>query len=272
MEMGPIILEGILLFSPYVRILVVMLSRTLNRILVLLMLIALLLWGLQKAASRGYFSEFDASPGDLNFSVHAETNVITIEWKLHGGSIVRSLAGGRDAVILVYPGEVEQDASWRDIVDIPNVSVVLGGRSVDAFEVLYYTHRLVVSNGSENTTIEVFAVPFDFPSTVQSGKIRLNLTTYDSCNNVTVDVIYFHSTGRGGYRNLVLPLSVGFGERFPILHGFRSEFNLTVTASKMPDFLSSAVNAHYLGNWIDKPHGWLIVKTVNVTVCPPKTS
>jgi len=107
---------------------------------------------------------------------------------------------------------------------------------------------------------------------VTSGRIELRFSTYYTCNNFTVDVIYFHSTGRGEYHDLVLPLSVSLGEGFPEFSNFRSEFNFTIGSSGMVRFLSSAVNAHYLGDWIEEPRGWLVVKRVNVTVCPPKTS
>ena len=231
------------------------------------------LWGLLKIASSGYLSDFDAHPGDLNLSVMATSNnTLTVEWTLESGKAVRALSHGRDAVILVYPGWVEkEDCVWSIIADVSNVSVVLDGRNVK-FGALYHPYHIVVSNGSKNATVMIFDVPFDFPSTVTSGRIELRFSTYYTCNNFTVNVIYFHSTGRGEYRDLVLPMSIALGRGFPRFQNFSSEFNFTVTASEMPRFLSSAVNAHYLGDWIEEPKGWLGVKTVNVTVCPPKTS
>jgi len=244
----------------------------LRKTLVLAVLFIIALWGLQKASSSGYLSAFDASPKNLNLSVQSENNTVTVEWELQGGRIVRALAGGRDAVILVYPSWVENNDSWLVLGDPKNLSAALNGGNPRNLEIIYYPFQVLASNGSARAKLRVFTVPIDFPSTVQSGKIKLELTTYKTCNNITLSVIYFHSTGRGDYRDLVLPLSADFGEKFPMLPGFKSEFNLTIEASKMPEFLSSAVNAHYFGNWIDEPKGWLVVKTVNVTVCPPKTS
>ncbi|CAI1492106.1 conserved exported protein of unknown function [Thermococcus nautili] len=245
----------------------------LRKILAFVVLFIIALWGLQKASSSGYLSAFDASPGDLNLSVRSENNTVTVEWELRGGGIVRALAGGRDAVILVYSGWVENNDSWLVLGDVRNLSVTLGGGNPRNLTVIYYPFQVLASNGSAQAKLRVFAVPVGFPSTVQSGKIEFKLVTYyGTCNNVTINVIYFHSTGKGDYRDLMLPLSVDFGEGFPILPGFRSRFNITIRASEIPNFLTSAVNAHYLGNWIEDPKGWLVVKTVNVTVCPPKTS
>jgi len=245
----------------------------LRKTLAFVVLFILAFWGLQKASSGGYLSAFDASPDNLNLSVQSEDNTVIVKWELQGGSIVRTLAGGRDAVILVYPGWVEDNDSWLVLGDAENLSVALNGESPRNLTIIYHPFQVLVSNGSAQAKLRVFVVPIDFPSTVQSGKIELKLVTYyGTCNNITLDVIYFHSTGKGDYRDLVLPLSVDFGKGFPILPGFRSRFNLTIKASKMPEFLSSAVNAHYPGNWIDEPKGWLVVKKVNVTVCPPKTS
>ena len=243
-----------------------------RKTIALVLLLMVVLWGLLKASSSGYLSGFDAHPSDLNLSVRAENNTLTVEWTLEGGKIVRSLSRGRDAVILVYPGWVEtEDGVWSVIGDASNVSVVLNGRKVN-FTAIYHPYRLVVSNGSRNATVRIFDVPFDFPSAVTSGRIELRFSTYYTCNSFTVDVIYFHSTGRGEYHDLVLPLSVSLGEGFPEFSNFRSEFNFTIGSSGMVRFLSSAVNAHYLGDWIEEPRGWLVVKRVNVTVCPPKTS
>jgi len=245
----------------------------LRKILAFVVLFIIALWGLQKAASSGYLSAFDTSPTNLNLSVRSENNTVTVEWELRGGSIVRALAEGRDAVILAYPGWVENNDSWLVLADPKNLSVALNGGNPRNLEIICYPFQVLASNGSARAKLRVFVVPTGFLSTVQSGKIKLKLVTYSgTCNNITLDVIYFHSTGKGNYRDLVLPLSVEFGRRFPILPGFKSRFNLTIRASKMPSFLSSAVNAHYLGNWIDNPRGWLVVKTVNITVCPPKTS
>ncbi|WP_297513434.1 hypothetical protein [Thermococcus sp.] len=245
----------------------------LRKTLAFVVLFILAFWGLQKASSGGYLSAFDASPDNLNLSVQSEDNTVIVKWELRGGSIVRALAGGRDAVILVYPGWVENNDSWLVLGDVRNLSVTWSDGNPRNLTVIYYPFQVLASNGSALAKLRVFAVPVGFPSTVQSGKIEFNLVTYyGTCNNVTLHVIYFHSTGKGDYRDLVLPLSVDFGERFPILPGFRSRFNFTIGASKMPNFLTSAVNAHYLGNWIENPKGWLVVKTVNVTVCPPKTS
>ncbi|AJC72642.1 hypothetical protein X802_01565 [Thermococcus guaymasensis DSM 11113] len=246
----------------------------LRKTLAFVVLFILALWGLQKASSGGYLSAFDASPDNLNLSVQSENNTVIVEWELQGGSIVRTLAGGRDAVILVYPGWVEDsEGSWLVLGDAENLSLALNGESPRNLTIIYHPFQVLASNGSAQAKLRVFVVPIDFPSTVQSGKIELKLVTYyGTCNNITLDVIYFHSTGKGDYRDLVLPLSVDFGKGFPILPGFRSRFNLTIGASEVPNFLSSAVNARYLGNWIDEPKGWLVVKKVNVTVCPPKTS
>ncbi len=119
--------------------------------LVLLLMVALL--GLLKASSSGYLSALDAHPSDLNLSVRAENNTLTVEWTLEGCKIVRSLSRGRDAVILVYPGWVEKgDGVWSVIGDVSNVSVVVNGRKVN-FTAIYHPYRLIVSNGSRNATI-----------------------------------------------------------------------------------------------------------------------
>ncbi|ASJ00230.1 hypothetical protein [Thermococcus gorgonarius] len=244
-----------------------------RKVYLFVMFFVLTLWGLQKASSKGYLSEFDAPPENLNLSVRAYNTTLTVEWTLKGGELVRTLARGRDAVILIYPGwirEKEDDVGFS-IADVSNVSVILGDRKVE-FNVMYHPYNIIVSNGSKNGEIWVVDVPFDFPSTVKSGKIELRFSTYHTCNNITVGVIYFHSTGRGQYHDLVLPMSIDLGEGFPMFPNFRSEFNFTIDSSKMQHFLSSAVNAHYLVDWIDEPRGWLSVKTVNVRVCPPKTS
>ncbi|WP_297072964.1 hypothetical protein [Thermococcus sp.] len=243
-----------------------------HKTIALALLIMVTLWGFLKASSSGYLSGFDAHPSDLNLSVRAENNTLTVEWTLEGGEIIRAISKGRDAVILVYPGWVEtEDGVWSVIGDASNVSVVLNGRRVN-FAAIYYPYGLIVSNGSKNATIRIFDVPFDFSSAVASGRIVLRFSTYYTCNNFTVNVIYFHSTGRGEYHSLVLPLSVSLGEGFPKFSDFRSEFNFTIGSSEMGRFLGSAVNAHNLGDWVEEPGGWLVVKRVNVTVCPPKTS
>jgi len=243
-----------------------------RKTLAFVVLLMMVLWGLLEMASSGYLSDFDAHSGDLNLSIMASNSTLTVEWTLESGKAVRSLSHGRDVVILVYPGWVEkEDGVYLSIADVFKVSAVLDGRNVK-FDALYYPYHIVVSNGSKNATVRIFDVPFDFPSTVTSGRIELRFSTYYTCNSFTVNVIYFHSTGRGEYRDLVLPMSIALGGGFPRFQNFSSEFNFTVTASEMPRFLSSAVNAHYLGDWIEEPKGWLVVKTVNVTVCPPKTS
>uniref|UniRef100_UPI00260451DF hypothetical protein n=1 Tax=Thermococcus sp. TaxID=35749 RepID=UPI00260451DF len=130
-------------------------------------------------------------------------------------------------MIFVYPGWVEtEDGVWSVIGDVSNVSVVLNGRGVN-FASIYYPYGLVVSNGSRNATIKIFDVPFDFPSAVTSGRIELRFSTYYTCNNFTVNVLYFHSTGRGEYHSLVLPLSVNLGEGFPNFSHFSTEVNFT---------------------------------------------
>jgi len=245
-----------------------------RKILVFWVLLLLFPWGVQKAAHRGYLSALDTSPENLKLKVHSGNNVVTVEWELKGGSIVRALAGGRDAIVLVYPDWVEKDEdSWVVLGDPENLSVSLNGRKAENPDIIFKSLDVTASNGSVHVNLRVCMIPVDFPSTAHSGKITLRLTThYGTCNNLTMAVIYFHSMGKGEYRSLVLPLSVGFGERFPVFPGFKSRFNLTIEASKMPEFLRFAVNAHYLGELIEEPRGWLVVKTVNVTVCSPKTS
>ncbi len=243
-----------------------------NSILLAFITGLLLVLGVQRAASNGYLSAFDASPPDLHLSVHAETNGVTVEWQLGGGKIVRSIAGGRDAVILIYPAWVEDGDSWRFIADIGNASITLDEKKVENPGIIYYSYRRVVSNGSARIPLRIFRIPFDFPSTVGSGRIRLEFESYKTCNNATVAVIYFHSTGRGEYRDLVLPLSVSIGRGFPVAPGFSANINFTVPREGMLDFLLSAVNAYNFNDIASNPRGWLVVKTVNVTVCPPKTS
>ena len=245
-----------------------------RKILTLAVLLVVVIWGLQRASSNGYLSAFDASPKNLKLSVHSENNTVTVQWELRGGSIVRALAGGRDAIVLVYPDWVEKDEdSWVVLGDPVNLSLSLNGKKAENIGIFAHPFKVSVFNGSARANLRVFAIPVDFPSTVRSGKIALKLKThYGACNDFTMAVIYFHSTNGGEYRDLVLPLSVGFGERFPVLPGFKSRFNLTIEASKMSEFLRSTVNTHYSGELIEEPGGWLVVKTVNVTVCSPKTS
>ncbi|WP_456422179.1 hypothetical protein [Thermococcus sp.] len=244
-----------------------------RKTLALAVLLLVAIWGLQRASSNGYLSAFDASPKNLKLSVHSENNTVTVQWELKGGRVVRALAGGRDAIVLVYPDWVEKEDSWVVLGDPVNLSVSLNGRKAENLGIVVKPLGVMASNGSARANLRVFAIPVDFPSMVRSGKITLELKTYyGACNDFTMAVIYFHLTNRGEYRDLVLPFSVGFGDRFPVLPGFRSRFNLTIEASKMPEFLRFAVNAHYLGELIEEPRGWLVVKTVNVTVCSPKTS
>ncbi|WP_457742479.1 hypothetical protein [Thermococcus sp.] len=86
----------------------------------LIMLVALLV-GLLKGASNGYLSVFDASPKDLKLSVRSENSTVIVKWELRGGSIVRALAGKRDAVIFVYPDWVEDGDKWSVLGDARNL-------------------------------------------------------------------------------------------------------------------------------------------------------
>jgi hypothetical protein len=230
-------------------------------------------WGISRAAHRGYLSSSDASPSDLKMNASALNNTLIVEWSLKGGERARSLSDGRDAIIIILPWGIEgNDNNIFSLADFDNLSVQLGKEEPRTISVGFHKYEITVSNGTVNETLTVVDIPVDFPSSTESGRVVLKFRSYHSCNNLTLGIMYFHYTGSGEYRDVEVPLSVGIDSGFPIAPGFKANFKFVIPKANLTDLIESAVNFRNSGDWLENPRGWLVVKTVNITVCPPETS